>query len=126
MKCQVKNCTECRRKIHEEEQELYLRKQYAWLTDGMETMAALAATVAIVALMQQGRSKPYIQRFYDRMVMLYNTGSVLGKKIELVPTMKRLEAEYDIDFKRINVNFSEDEKAYIKNCKGVIKNGRRI
>lgn len=121
MKVQVKNCTDCRRKIHAEEQEAYLRRQYAWLVDGMGTMAALSATVAIAVQMQRGRSKAYIRKLFDDMVVLYNTGSVLGKKIELIPVMKRLEAEYDIDFKRINVNLSEGEKEYIKNCKERIK-----
>lgn len=121
MKCQVKNCADCRKRIHAEEQEYYLKRQYTWLQDGMQTMASLSATVAIVALMQQGRSKAYIQRFFDRMVMIYNTGSVLGKSIELVPTMKRLEEEYDLDFKRINVNFTESEKEFIKNCKEAVK-----
>ena len=29
--------------------------------------------------------------------------------------------EYDIDFKRIHVNFSESEKEFIKSCKGRAK-----
>ena len=125
MKVQVKNCTACRKKIHEEEQEMYLKQQYSWLQDGISTMAALSATVAIAVQMQRGRSPEYIRKFFDDMVVLYNTGSVLGKKIELVPTMKMLEKEYGIDFKRINVNFSEDEKEYIKHCKEAIRNAKR-
>ena len=121
MKVQARNCTLCRKKIHEEEQERYLKKQYAWLTDGMHTMASLSVAVALVALMQQGRSKGYIQRFYDRMVMLYDTESVFGKKIELTTVMKQLTRDYDIDFHRIHVNFVEDEKDYIKNCKEAMK-----
>ncbi len=121
MKVQVRNCTECRKRIHAEEQERFLRIQYSWLTDGMSTMAALSATVAIAVQAQRGRSKEYIRKLFDDMVCLYNTGSVFGKRIELVPMMKMLESEYGIDFKRINVNFDESEKEYIKNCREAMK-----
>jgi hypothetical protein len=70
---------------------------------------------------QRGRSKEYIRKLFDDMVCLYNTGSVFGKRIELVPMMKMLESEYGIDFKRINVNFDESEKEYIKNCREAMK-----
>ena len=116
MKVQAKNCTECRKKIHEEEQRAYAKSQYAWLKDGMYTMAVLSATVAIAAQMKRGRSKKYIQGLFDDMVMLYDTSSVMGKPIVMTEVMKQLETEYDIDFSRIHVNFDEDEKEFIKNA----------
>jgi hypothetical protein len=119
MRVQVRNCTECRQKIHKEEQEAYLKKQYAWLNDGMYTMACLATTAAIAVQMQRGRSKDYIQKFFSDMVMIYTTSSVMGKPIDMVETMKMLEKEYGIDFSRIHVNFNESEKEFIKNCKKI-------
>ena len=117
MKARVQNCEACRKQIHKEEQEAYLKKQFAWLNDGLYTMGTMSAAVALVALMQQGRSKAYVQRFFERMVMIYDTGEVMGKPIVLTDVMKQLEAEYDIDFSRIHVNFNETEREFIKNCK---------
>jgi hypothetical protein len=113
----IKDCNSCRRQIHKEEQEAYLKKQYAWLNDGMYTMACLATTAAIAVQMQRGRSKEYIQKLFSDMVMIYTTSSVMGKPIDMVKTMQMLEKEYGIDFNRIHVNFSETEKEFIKGCK---------
>ena len=121
MKVRATNCTECRKRIHAEEQEAYLKKQYAWLNDGMYTMACLATTAAIAVQMQRGRSKDYVRKFFEDLVMIYTTSSVMGKPIDMVETMKMLEKEYGIDFKRIHVNFSESEKEFIKSCKGRAK-----
>lgn len=117
----VRNCEACRKQIHAEEQESYLKKQYAWLNDGLYTMAVLSTTAAIAVQMQRGRSKEYIQKFFDDMVMIYTTSHVMGKPIVLTETMKMLEKEYDIDFSRIHVNFNETEKEFIKSCKAVRK-----
>lgn len=117
MKCRVKDCISCRQQIHAEEQEAYLKKQYAWINDGMSTMAALSATVALSVQVMRGRSKAYIQKFYDDMVMLYTTGSVMGKPIVMKEVMDQLEKDYNIDFSRLQINFTESEKDFIKACR---------
>lgn len=117
MKTRVKNCEQCRKMIHKEEQENYLRNQFAWLNDGMFTMACLATTAALTVQMQRGRSKEYVRKMFEDMVMIYTTSSVLGKKIDMLDAMKTLEEEYGIDFNRIHVNFGESEREFIKSSK---------
>ena len=51
--------------------------------------------------------------------MMYETSELFGKPIMLTDIMKQLEADYDIDFKKIHVNFSETEKEYVKGCKRI-------
>lgn len=118
MKARVQNCESCRKRIRQEEQEIYLKNQYAWLNDGIYTMAVLATTAAIAVQRMRGKSKKYIQKFFDDMVMIYTTSSIMGKQIVLTEVMSQLENEYDIDFSRIHVNFNETEKEFIKSCKG--------
>lgn len=113
----VRDCQSCKKRIHEEEQQAYLKKQYAYLNDGIYTMAVLATAAVIAVQMQRGRSKEYIQKLFDDIVMIYTTSSVMGKEIKLTDTIKQLEKEYDIDFSRIHVNFSETEKEFVKSCK---------
>lgn len=113
----VRNCNECRKRIHQEEKEAYLKNQYAWLKDGMYTMACMSAAVALSTLMKNGRSKRYIQKFFDDMVMIYDTSSILGKPVVLTEVMKQLEEMYDIDFNRIHVNYNETEKEFIEHFK---------
>ena len=123
MKARVQNCEACRQQIHKEEQEAYLKKQYAWINDGMSTMAALSATVALSVQIMRGRSKAYIQKFYEDMVMLYTTGDVMGKPIVMKEVMEQLEKDYNIDFSRLQINFTETEKDFIKACrKGAKRN----
>ncbi|WP_303834636.1 hypothetical protein [Ruminococcus flavefaciens] len=117
MKVQVKNCTECRKRIHAEEQEAYLKKQYAYLHDGINTMAKMSAAVAMAVMVKRGRTKKYIQQFYDDMVMLYSISEIMGKPINLSDVVNQLEKDYDIDFSRLKVNFTETEKEFIKGVK---------
>lgn len=121
MKVRATNCTECRKRIHAEEQEAYLKKQYAYLNDGIYTMAVMSAAVALSVLVQRDRSKAYIQKFYDDMVMIYGTAEVLGKPLILTDVIKQLEQDYGVDFSRLHVNFNETQKEFIKGAKS---NGR--
>ena len=108
------NCTQCRNKIHKEEQEKYLKKEYAGISGAIYTIACLATASVLSVQVQRGRSKKYIQELFDDIRMMYETGSVLGKPIVLTEVMKQLEADYDIDFKKIKVNFAESEREFIK------------
>lgn len=119
MKVRVQNCEACRKQIHKEEQETYLKQQYAYIGDTLYTCAGLATTAVLAVMMNRGRSKEYIQKLFDEIVLIYGTETVFGKPIDMLDTMHMLEKEYDIDFKRIHVNFSESEKEFIKNCKRI-------
>ena len=110
----VRSCEACRKAIHEEEKLLYKKQQYAYLVDGITTMAVMSATVALSVLVKRGYSKDYICKFYDDMVMLYGTATVLGKPLVLTDVIKQLEQDYGIDFSRLHVNFDETEKEFIK------------
>ena len=109
MKARI-NCTQCRREMHEE----YLKHEYAGISDAIYTIACLATASVLSVQVQRGRSKKYIQELFDDIRMMYETGSVLGKPIVLTEVMKQLEADYDIDFKKIKVNFVESEREFIK------------
>lgn len=84
-------------------------------------MAVMSAAVALSVLVQRDRSKAYIQKFYDDMVMIYGTAEVLGKPLILTDVIKQLEQDYGVDFSRLHVNFNETQKEFIKGAKS---NGR--
>lgn len=109
----TKSCDTCRKEIHKEEQEAFLKKEYAVLKDAAYTFACYATTAALAVQVRRGRSKEYIQALFDDMVMMYDTESVFGKTITMTDIMKDLEDIYGIDFKRIKVHL-ESEKEFIK------------
>jgi hypothetical protein len=111
----ARSCDTCRKQIHKEEQEAFLKKQYAVLKDASYTFACYATAAALAVQMQKGRSKNYIKKMFDDMVTIYDTSSIFGKKIVLTEVIKQLEKEYEVDFSRIHVNL-ESEKEF---CKGV-------
>ena len=117
----VRDCQSCRKKIHQEEQEAYFKRQYAGINDAIQTNACLATASVLAVQVQRRRSKAYIQQLFNDICMIYETSEVLGKPIVLTDVMKQLEKDYDIDFNRIHVNFTETEKEYIKSCKAVSK-----
>ena len=109
MKARI-NCTECRKAMHE----AYLKNEYAGISDAVYTIACLTTASVLSVQVQRGRSKQYIQKLFDDIRMMYETGSVLGKPIVLTEVMKQLETDYGIDFKSIHVNFDETEKEFVK------------
>ena len=110
------NCTQCRNKIHKEEQEAFLKGQYAILKDAAYTFACHATAAALMVQAQRRRSKEYIQKMFDEMCMVYDTSTLFGKPIVLTDVMKELEREYGIDFSRIHINL-ESEQEFIKGVK---------
>lgn len=117
----TRNCTECRKRIHAEEQEAYLKMQYHGIKDAVDTIACLTTAAVLAVQVQRGRTKLYIQELFKDICMFYETSQLFGKPIELTDVMKTLETEYGIDFKKVHVNFSETEKEYIKGCRQAYK-----
>ena len=109
----IKDCNSCRKQIHAEEQEAFLKKEYAVLKDAAYTFAVYATTAALAVQVRRGRSKEYIQALFDDMVAVYDTETCFGKQITLTDIMKDVEDIYGIDFKRIKVHL-ESEKEFIK------------
>lgn len=68
----TKSCDTCRKQIHAEEQEAFLKKEYAVLKDAAYTFAVYATTAALAVQVRRGRSKEYIQALFDDMVELYS------------------------------------------------------
>lgn len=112
----VKDCTKCRKAILQAARDEYLKRQYAILSDGAFTFAIYATVAVLTAQVRRGRSKEYIQKLYDDIVMIYDTPELFGKTISVTDLKKSLEKEYGIDFNRINVHI-EDEKEFIKSMK---------
>jgi len=112
----IKKCNSCRKQIHAEEQETFLKKEYAVLKDAAYTFACYATTAALAVQVRRGRSKEYIQKMFDDMVAIFDTETFFGKQITLTDIMKDLEDIYGIDFKRIKVHL-ESEKEFVKGVK---------
>lgn len=112
----VKNCSECRKEIYKQAQEEYLKHEYAIFKDAAYTMAVYSTVAALAVQARRGRSKDYVKKLFDDMVAVMETSTLFGKPIEMTDLMKTLEAEYGIDFHRINPHL-ESEKAFIKGVK---------
>lgn len=109
----VKDCSKCRKQIVQEAKTEFAKHEYAIFTDCAFTMAVYATVATLTAQVRRGRSKEYIQKLFDDIVMIYDTPEIFGKPIVLSDLRNTLEREYGIDFTRINVHI-EDEKTFIK------------
>lgn len=109
----VKDCSKCRKQIIQEAKTEFAKHEYAIFTDCAFTMAIYATVAALTAQVRRGRSKEYIQKLFDDIVMIYDTPEMFGKEITLTMLKTTLEQQYGIDFNRINVHI-EDEKSFIK------------
>ena len=112
----VKDCSKCRKDILKAARDEYIKSQYAILQDCAFTFAIYATVGTLTAMVRRGRSKEYIQKLYDDIVMIYDTPQMFGKDISVGELMRSLEREYDIDFNRINVHL-ETEKEFMKSLK---------
>lgn len=115
------NCTTCRKRIHEEEKNEFLKHEYAVLTDSAQTMATYAICGVLAAMIRQGRTAQYIKKMYDEMCIVFNTPEIFGKEITLPDVMKRMQEEYGIDWSKLNINI-ESESQYIREVKEAGRN----
>ena len=109
----ITNCSVCRKQIAEQARNEFIKKEYAIFHDSAFTFAVYATVAALTAQVRRGRSKEYIKKLFDEMVMIYDTPEMFGKEITLTDMKNALEKEYNIDFQRINVHI-EDEKTFTK------------
>ena len=107
------NCTDCRRKIAKECKEEYLKQQYAIYKDLAHTFACFCTAAVLMAHIRKGRSKAYIQKLFEELVLIFDTPQLFGKDILLTDVLKRLEQDYGLDFKRLHVHI-ETEKEFVK------------
>lgn len=107
------SCAACRKKIAKEAEEAYLKKEYAFFNDAAYSMAVYATCAALAVHHRRGRSKRYIRKLYDEMVLIMTVPAVFGKQITMSSVMKQLEEEYGIDFTRIKPNI-ESEKEFVR------------
>lgn len=109
----VKDCSKCRKQIVQEAKTEFAKHEYAIFSDSAFTMAVYATVAVLTAQVRRGRSKEYIQKLFDEIVMIYDTPELFGKPIVLSDLRETFEKDYGIDFNRINVHI-EDEKSFIK------------
>lgn len=107
------DCTACRKRIYKEAETEYLKREYAWFSDAAYSMAVYSTVCAIAVMTRRGRTKEYIQKFFDDMCLIYDYPAQFGKELTMNDLMKQFEQDYGIDFKRINVHL-ETEKQFIR------------
>ena len=112
----VRDCSTCRKHIAEQMKNEYLKNQYAVFSDVAYTMAVYSTVAVLTAQVRRGRSKEYIHKLFDELVMIYDTPEIFGKAITLTDMRESLEKEYGLDFSRIKVHI-EDEKEFLKDVK---------
>lgn len=116
----ARNCNDCRKRIHEEEKEAFLKAEYSMMRDMGKSFAVYAISAVLMTMIRRGRTKKYIQKMYDDMVFIFDTPSIMGKEVTTTTVMKTLEEEYGIDWSRVNP-IIEDEKDFVKEAKRLVK-----
>lgn len=109
----TKTCAQCRKEITEEVKKGYLKDEYEWMTNLLQSAVEHTTVCALAVMEKRGRSKDYIRKFFDDLCFVYDMPSIFGKQIKAEDVKKRYEKEYGIDFNRIKVHF-ESEKEFVK------------
>lgn len=107
------DCQKCRKAIYKEAETEYLKYEYKFFEESAFSMACFAAVVALSVHYRRGRSKAYIQSFFDEMCFIFDMPQVLGKSVTMTEMMRMYEKEYGIDFNRIKLHL-ESEKEFIR------------
>lgn len=112
----VRDCNACKKQVFKEAKEEFLKHEYSIMKDMSYTFACHATAACLMAMTQRGRSKEYIQKLFDDIVMVFDTSELFGKPIILTDVMKNLEKDYGIDFKRLHVTI-ESERDFVRDIK---------
>lgn len=111
------DCNKCRERIYKEAETDFLKHEYKFFSDSAYILAAFATAAALCVQHRRGRSKKYIQQFFDEMCFIFDYPEIMGKQITAGEMMKFLSKEYDIDFTKITLHL-ESEAEFIKDVKG--------
>lgn len=115
MKARI-DCTKCRKAIIAGVREEFLKDQYEVFSTISDTFGKCCTAVMLMAMVRRGRSKKYIQDLFEELVMIYDMPNVFDKDVRSDDVIKRLEAEYGLDFGRIHIHL-ESESQFLKECK---------
>ena len=110
------NCADCRKKIFKIYKDEFLREQYKIFDDVADTFGKCCTAAVLMAMVRRGRSKQYIQKLFDELVLVYDSSNVFGKDIRSDDVIKQLEEEYELDFDRIHIHI-ESEKQFLREAK---------
>lgn len=107
------DCTACRKRIYKEAETAYLKHEYKFFEESSYSIACLVATVVLSVMVRRGRSKLYIQQLWKEMCDIFSMPAIFGKEVRMTDVMKQLEADYGIDFKKLELKLeSESEFIY--------------
>ena len=109
----TKTCAQCKKEIRDEIKKEYRKDEYQWMIDLMQSAIEHTTVCAIAVMERRGRSKDYIQKFFNELCFVYDMPSIFGKEIRAEDVKRRYEKEYNIDFDKIKVHF-ESEKEFVK------------
>ena len=115
MKARI-DCTKCRKAIIDGVRDEFLREQYKIFEDFADTFGKCCTAAVLMAMVRRGRSKQYIQKLFDELVLVYDSSNVFGKDIRSDDVIKQLEEEYELDFDRIHIHI-ESEKQFLREAK---------
>lgn len=119
MKARI-DCASCRKRIHEEEMEAFLQKEYSIFRDCSFSFATYAICAVLMTMVRRGRTKKYIQQLYDDMCFVFDTPEIFGKQITMSEIMNKLENDYGIDWSKIHIHM-ETEKQFVSSTKKEVK-----
>lgn len=120
MKARAVSCEKCRKQIHEEEKQAFLKHEYSIASDILYSAVYFATASTLMSMEYKGRKPEYIKKLFEDLCFVYDTPDIFGKQIDLKTEIDRLEKKYGISFNDIHVNF-EDEKHFIKSAKEKVK-----
>ena len=77
--------------------------QYEIYTKCVDDMFKGAAAAMVAVLHRRGRSKAYIQKFFDEFIGILEYPDVFGKALTTTELFELFTKEYGLDFNRIHV-----------------------
>lgn len=107
------DCRACRERIFKEAQTEYLKHEYKFFSEAAYSLARFAAAAALCVHYRRGRSKKYIQQFFDDMCFIFDMPEIMGRQLTTTEMVQLLSKEYDIDFSKIKLHL-ETEDQFIK------------
>lgn len=116
MKAKIKDCSRCRQDIIKAVKKEFVESQYRFYQDFCDSFAMYSTCAVLTAMARRGKTKDYIRKIFDDMVMVFSTSDVFGNEITMNDMIKSLEAEYDIDFGRIKCHI-ETKHEFMKGSK---------
>lgn len=112
MRARIQNCDQCKKAIAKEQEKACLACQFEMFEATADDIGKAMTGAMIAVFHKRGRTKRYIQQFFNDLIFVLECPEILGKELQAEEMKAEFTKLYGIDFERVKVKVETKEECF--------------